>query len=276
MAGSIKCAVSVWNFGEEGVTLPQLVREFADMGYDGMSFLPHQITTLDDVGAAELRDVLDERGLFTTVHGASTDSRDMVACVLEVLEARIVNLTFDAAMTSTSVGTFYDTERMTALLRDVEELSRGTELAFGIEDFPLDARALDHYREHLTPLLECPRFGMLLDIGHLNLRCTQNAYFSAQSESEYIANAPLRIIEVHVHDNDGTRDSHGHFGFGNIDFVAVARGLVDTGFDGISTIEICPAFHQSTPAASRPYAKLDLDQWRELMKNAEECPCTIA
>ncbi|MBT3379984.1 MAG: sugar phosphate isomerase/epimerase [Lentisphaerae bacterium] len=268
MPGRTGYAVSVWNFGEDGTTLPQLVRGFADMGYDGMSFLPHQITTLDRSGVAELRRVLDERGLFATVHGSSNDSRDMVACVLDALEARIVNLTFDATMTSTSVGTFYDIERMAALLCDVEELSRGTELAFGVEDFPLDARALDHYRERLAPLLTCPRFGMLLDIGHLNLRRTQNAYFSTQSESEYIANAPLRIIEAHVHDNDGTRDSHGHFGFGNIDFAAVACGLVRAGFDGVSTIEICPAFHQSTPAVSKPYTKKNLDQWRDLMEGS--------
>lgn len=62
----------------------------------------------------------------------------------------------------------------------------------------------------------------------------------------------------------GDRDSRGHLGFGNLPFEEVAAGLKAIGFDGISTIEIAPSFHGSTPAASRPHARDSLARWRGL------------
>jgi len=261
----VRCAIAVWNFGEEGVLLTDLVDEFADMGYDGVSFLPGQIAKLGDEAVHALRDRLDSRELFATVHGKSHDTRDTIHRVLDALEDRIVAMTFDGAMTMTSLGHTHDVATMAAVLRHVEELSRGTDLQFGIEDFPLDDVALDHGRDELGPLLECPRYGMLVDIGHLNIRRKSGQYFGRVSESEYVANCARRIIEVHVHDNDGRRDLHAPLGDGTTDFAAVAAGLRAVGFDGISTIEICPAFHDATPDEDKPKAERGLAEWRGVM-----------
>ena len=93
-------------------------------------------------------------------------------------------------------------------------------------------------------------------------------YFSALTPSEYLARLPVPLIEVHVHDNAGDQDSHSPLGSGNIPFEAVAQGLHGIGFDGVSTIEIAPSFHGSSPEESRPRAKDSLEQWRRRVDDA--------
>ena len=105
---------------------------------------------------------------------------------------------------------------------------------------------------------------MLVDVGHMNLRLHSEGYFHGITPGEYFARIPVPILEVHLHDNKGDDDRHGHIGFGDVDFTAVARGLRATGFDGISTIEICPLFHGSKPPESRPRVRESLDTWRKL------------
>jgi sugar phosphate isomerase/epimerase len=81
---------------------------------------------------------------------------------------------------------------------------------------------------------------------------------------EYLARLPLPVWEVHLHDNSGDRDEHGHFGLGNVDFAAVAAGLKAIGFSGVSTIEIAPSFHGKTPAESKPLSAESLAQWKDM------------
>jgi sugar phosphate isomerase/epimerase len=84
------------------------------------------------------------------------------------------------------------------------------------------------------------------------------------SVADYIGRLPLPIVEVHLHDNNGQKDEHGHFGLGNIDFGEVAAALKSVGFDGVSTIEIAPSFHGSTPAESKPRARESLERWKAI------------
>jgi hypothetical protein len=44
----------------------------------------------------------------------------------------------------------------------------------------------------------------------------------------------------------------------------VVDALETIGFNGISTIEIAPSFHDKTPAESKPMAKQSLEIWRDL------------
>ena len=173
-------------------------------------------------------------------------------------------MTFDPAMVRETDTWSHDTARMVPMLSDLIAMSEGTELRVGVEDFPLDEAALDACRADLEPLLACPRYGILIDVGHLNIRVRTDGYHRDVSVAEYFARVPLPVVEIHLHDNGGSKDEHGHFGLGNIDFEEVARALKAIGFQGISTIEIAPSFHGSTPAESKPHSRASLTAWKAL------------
>jgi sugar phosphate isomerase/epimerase len=159
---------------------------------------------------------------------------------------------------------------MVPVLLEVARQTEGEDVFLGVEDFPLDASALDFYRDPLSPLLKNPRFGTLIDLGHMNLRLRGGDYYRGWTVEGYLAGVPRRIFEVHVHDNAGDRDSHAHIGYGNIDFAAAARGLRAVGFAGISTIEVSAPFYNATADQARRGARESLTRWREHLKAAAE------
>ncbi len=61
-------------------------------------------------------------------------------------------------------------------------------------------------------------FGFCFDTGHMNL-------FSAVSMEQWFGVLGKNIIEVHLHDNDGTEDSHWALGRGGVDFQEFFRLL---------------------------------------------------
>ena len=260
----MRCGIAVWTFRQPGVTLCNLIERFAGMGFEAVSCQPKQILELDGNETRDLTDLLRDHSLKMTVHASFELAADEAGRLLEVLGDALLCLTFDAARTTDSIGTFFDAARMAALLGDVRRLDGAGNLKLAVEDFPLDVRAMAHYRDELGDLANDPNYGTLIDIGHMNIRLRREPYFAALSVRDYLAAPPRPIVEVHLHDNDGTKDSHGHFGFGNVDFAAVAAGLRAVGFDGVATIEIAPRFHGSTPETSLPLTAESLATWRRL------------
>jgi sugar phosphate isomerase/epimerase len=72
-------------------------------------------------------------------------------------------------------------------------------------------------------------FGLCFDTGHFNL-------FSAVSLEEWIHQISPHVIELHLHDNDKTRDAHLSIGRGSFDFKTLFRLLGERN-DIIPTIE---------------------------------------
>jgi sugar phosphate isomerase/epimerase len=56
-----------------------------------------------------------------------------------------------------------------------------------------------------------PFLGLCLDIGHLNV-------YSALNAVEWVRRCAHRLLHIHLHDNDGSADSHWALGRGTIDF----------------------------------------------------------
>lgn len=263
----MRYGIAVWNFLEPNVPLPALVDEFAGMGFDAVSFSSGQFPKTESAEWREVGALLRERGMIATIHNSfQVPVRDIVAAVA-CLDGSVAAVTFDAAMAVESRGRLYDWQCMGPALVELEGLTRDRAVQFGVEDFPLDQAALDFYADSIPPaVLDSPRLGMLVDLGHLHLRISQDAYFSALTPEAYLGRAALPVMEVHVHDNNGDKDTHGPIGLGDASFAAMARGLRALGFDGVSTIEIAPSFHGSTPAKSKPLAAESLATWRELME----------
>lgn len=260
----MRYGVAVWNYMEPGLPLTELVQELAGAGFDSLALQPHFLAALEAAQWRELGRVVERDDLTVTLHTNFALFRaEHLRTAREQFGARLLDVTFDAAMETTSRGMFYDMATMAPVLRTVAETAPG--LRFGVEDFPLDAAAVDAYAEHLRPLLALDGFGMLVDLGHLNLRRHMHPYFQAGDAAGYIRNVAAPIHEVHVHDNDGARDLHQHPGAGNADLAGAARGLREVGFDGVCTIEVAPSFHGATPAESRPALRGSLQAWRALM-----------
>ena len=79
----------------------------------------------------------------------------------------------------------------------------------------------DEDPEALAMLIEkigSPDFGFCFDTGHMNL-------FSAVPMEQWFGVLGKNILEVHLHDNDGTADSHWALGRGCVDFQEFFRLL---------------------------------------------------
>jgi sugar phosphate isomerase/epimerase len=260
--------IALWNFARPGVSLAELIDRFAAMGFEAMSFLPRQLLGMTAREQRELSSLLRRRALTATVHGAFDLGPEDVERVVSVLARRLQSFTFDAAKRDDSSGGAFDAERMAPLLRHVERCSRGTSLRFGVEDFPLDGQTLHRFGGALAALAQCPRFGVLIDVGHMNLALRREGRKVPRSIADYIAAVPLPIIEVHLHDNDGTRDSHAPLGSGGIGFDRVAIALREAGFAGVATIEIAPALYGCPAEEAMRHAGESLAAWRRAWARA--------
>ena len=69
-----------------------------------------------------------------------------------------------------------------------------------------------------------------LDIGHVNL--------TGMSITKYYRKVKDFVINIHVHDNDGTSDQHSCIGEGNIDFKSTLKEFKKNKFDGPFILEI--------------------------------------
>ncbi|MFH1707917.1 MAG: TIM barrel protein, partial [Planctomycetota bacterium] len=122
-----------------------------------------------------------------------------------------------------------------------------------------------HFKKELGRVYDHPRTGILVDVGHMHMRMTQSDYFSGMTVADYLDRLPLPLVELHLHDNHGDKDEHGHFGLGTVPFADIAAWVKAHTYDGECTIEIAPTFHGSTPELSRPKAVESLRRWKELL-----------
>jgi sugar phosphate isomerase/epimerase len=259
----MKYAVASWMFRETQSSVHELVDVLASYGCDAVSFSLEQITRipLDERGAfaQQLRDL----DLSVTIHTGCHLQRDGIDTVVEVLGDRLLAITLDRVKREQSHGILYDMPRMAATLSEIRDATKGTEIRFGFEDLPLDDQAINFYRDDIAGFLDDPRYGMLMDIGHLHIRMTQSDYFAGTC-TDYVSRIPVPVIEVHIHDNDGKRDLHAPMGTGTVPFAEVAAGLETIGFSGVATIEIAPDLHGASPEEGLPHVKADLETWRAL------------
>jgi sugar phosphate isomerase/epimerase len=82
----------------------------------------------------------------------------------------------------------------------------------------------------LLNAMDSPSFGYCFDVGHFRL-------FSKVTMEEWFRQLGKRIIEVHIHDNNGGRDEHLPPGEGDIDFTKFFSLLRNSSSDVIYTIE---------------------------------------
>ncbi len=86
------------------------------------------------------------------------------------------------------------------------------------------------FHEEIFSRLDSPFLGFCLDVGH------QHA-FSRTSLREWLDVLSGRLLEIHLHDNDGTRDAHLPVGMCTINFTFLFETLVQKGRKPLLTVE---------------------------------------
>lgn len=82
----------------------------------------------------------------------------------------------------------------------------------------------------LLQAISSPWFGFCLDVGHQNS-------FSGTHLATWVESLADFLMEVHLHDNDGTADAHLPVGQGNIDFLFLFEFLRSRGIKPTLTLE---------------------------------------
>jgi len=259
-------------------SLGDRLRTFAQMGYTAASVNGRLLDSVSEKELAEADAILEEYDLLLTIHSglAKNDQPFGEDTALRRAErivrwhernGRIVHSSYDIPRVVTPEGVRvpdFDT-----ISREVPRLLgvfRGTGIRVLLEDLPTnseDADSLQSWRE------QEPQPGMLLDLGHMNLRLRRPQQgplppISAAVE-RFIEGIPWQIAELHVHSNDGSKDQHAPPYAPNADLGAAARALRRVGFRGISTIELVPAWCGLAEEEILPACRRSLDYWRELI-----------
>jgi len=264
----MKYAIAIWGFCWDTPELPGAMRGFAEYGFDTISFHPDQLLGASAEDKAALTGVLEELDLAATVHGSCKMGREAMESLVGLFGPRLAAFTMDAAKTKSSLGNTFDARQNARALRDIQELTDGMDTALAVEDFPLDGAAWDFFREDLGDVYEHARTGILVDVGHLHIRLSTE-YYAGKTVQDYFSDLPVSPVELHLHDNDGVRDLHAPFGTGTLPFEEAASAVRSIGFDGISTVEVCPKLHGAEKEASKLLAREALDSWRGYLADAK-------
>lgn len=76
-----------------------------------------------------------------------------------------------------------------------------------------------------------PCLGLCMDIGHQHV-------FSKLDALEWVRRMDRRLLHIHLHDNDGTRDSHWSPGRGTIDFESFSAAILRHAPDATIALEV--------------------------------------
>ena len=229
--------------------------------------------------------LLRREGVEMTVHHALPDPCKEEACA--AFRTQMQALHAFAAESPETVILSFDTwvDRTASLPQLLFALQRFSDLPIAVltEDFPLNSRDLALWQAAAA----YPRYGLLCDVGHMNVRlcdtgnqpiwCLYNegenlplpaGDNTPQAFAFALAKKPLPIRQLHLHNNDGTKDDHRALSDGTADYAAIAAELKKLGFDGYADLELSPTIHGVTGAAADAQLLADRDLWRTLWDRA--------
>lgn len=236
----VKKGVAIWNYHRGGDIHAENMgnaRYFHDHGFDAVSWLGSEFDHMTEEQVQELTAWLKESGQTLTVHHILPDPDRVEACRyfeealvrMENWQKRyglITGLTFDF---------WYDRARMLPYLKKALDEFRGLGVFLACEDNPLDDAAMESFAPYITAEDD---YGILIDLGHMNMRHTRWEKRSAQDFQAAFTGLPLKLREIHVSDNLGLKDDHSYLHFGTLPVTDIVSALQNIGFDGIVTIEI--------------------------------------
>ena len=253
----MKNGVTVWHYRNR--TVLENAEFFAAHGFDSISLhgaSMHKIAA-DPVEGEQLAEIVKRTGLVLTAHHKLPldHSENTVEAFKKAIDdigkwqekhGCLGILSFDVAQDIR--------DNITPYIDYVMENVKGAKIA--LEDFGLN----DSEIAQIAHLKGNPRFGFLMDIGHLHIRmCGRSEekitlFTNSPKEcpvcekpgyEEYyraFASKEFPIFEIHLHNNNGVKDQHYFLEDGPLDIPAVAKALKAVGFDGVVTNESAPGY----------------------------------
>lgn len=271
-----RTGIATWNFA--GDELSTKLRTFAEMGYTAAGINGRLLDSLSDDDEAEASTIIDEHDLVLTVHSglAKTDQPlDETAVLARAARivrwhqntGRIVCSSYDTPRVSIAEGVRRaDPEPILGILEQLLSVFAGTGIRVLLEDCPTDPEHMHHLQRWTE---RYPHLGVLVDLGHMNLRLREPRHdpqpLKPGAVEGYLKGIPWEIVELHVHNNDGSRDQHAPPYAPNGDLPTAARVLREIGFNGVSTIEIVPAWCGMPPEEIIPACRRSLEYWGDLL-----------
>ncbi len=110
-------------------------------------------------------------------------------------------------------------------IEKISALSEEYGVSVALENMPPFWSTLCYSADEIISLIEGTKLGICFDVGHAHLCRTISSFLSHKD----------KIINVHIHDNDGKKDKHMVLGKGTVDFRAVISGL--KGYQGNWIVE---------------------------------------
>lgn len=285
----MKTGLAIWHYPHR--TLEENVRRFSRI-LDSVSALGSDFVRAcraEDQGEA-LNEALSEFNPVFTVHhklpsshsepAVSAFQEDIrLAAVWQKRYGRLATLSFDVPEAIR--------DQIYPYLRMALDAFEGEDTRIAVEDFGLTDAELCQ----LEPLKGEPRFGFLVDVGHLNIRlhgrraqdaptlfrfsgleCPgKRAQEPVMREHFYraLAGKPFPVFEMHLHNNDGVDDVHWFLENGVLDIEMIAGVLREIGYDDVLTLESAPGFR--FPCAGQA-ADDGIDRtiafWKEILSRA--------
>jgi sugar phosphate isomerase/epimerase len=153
-------------------------------------------------------------------------------------------------------------------LQNLIDYSLETGVPIGLENIPLNlcfCYTLEHLIEYVNSF---ENLNVTLDIPHaymiekfLQLLEPQKASTSPEERiAEAVKKLGERIINIHLHDNDGSWDQHKVPGKGTINFKPIMKALKEINYNGLITLEI---YGEKDPDKAALDAK---NVWEKLLK----------
>ena len=227
--------VAIWNYAGDAI---ENAHKFADAGFDAISWnAPLFVGRYTDKDRERVAEYISNSGQYLTMHNFLPSPYDPAEIASARHDWRVLSewhqrygllrgMTFDFV---------HPHEDQLPLLAECLTIFRGQGVFFACEDTPLHARTMEKFAKYLTPEDD---FGILIDLGHLNIRQWKMELHEPEDFERMFRNLPLPVRELHVHDNKGRQDEHRELGAGNLPLADVVRAVKAIGFDGIVTVEI--------------------------------------
>jgi sugar phosphate isomerase/epimerase len=270
--------IASWNFSTG--TLAERIDRFAAMGYNSISLNTIDARPLANGQMPDVEEAILRHQLPVTIHGGLGPKGEPISqdAILSDFRAytdwhartgRLVTINFDGAKKQTETGAWeMRCEEMHDVLKEMLTISDGAGFTVGIEDWP---RCNEDLR-YVEDLRSYPHYGMLIDLGHLNMRIPKtddpDHPFSIDAARDYLDAMVQPVNELHIHNNDGKKDLHAPPETGTSDLRALANLLASTqklasrGARCVSTIELVPAWCGLTDTEGFSAAQRALDFWR--------------
>lgn len=268
--------IAAWNFREG--TLAQRIETFAQMGFNAVSLIAGDACALCDGRMPDVEKVIEKHSLAVAIHaGFMVGDKHIPDYVLlsdfelymlwNERSGALHAVNYDAALITNETGEHvYDAESMSKTLAKMLSMSNEAGFSVGVEDWPRNLEQMEAV-SHLTAY---PHFGILIDLGHMNMRIREDQHvdeeFPVKAAQHYLDNITLPVNELHVHNNNGVKDQHAPLDHGNADMAAIAEMLRRKGTTCISTIEIVPVWSGLSEEEGLKAAEDSLTLWRKLFR----------